>query len=107
MNQIILDNIISEKAVGQSTTGKYVIEVAPKASRPEIKKQIEKLFKVKVKKINSLNYPAKSKNFRRIPGKTKATKRMIITLVPGQKIKEFEFDTKEEKENKKEKKKKK
>jgi len=95
------NNIISEKSVAQSAIGKYVIEVDSDTNKSEIRKQIQQLFKVKVKSVNSLNYPALKTTFKRMTGKTKAVKRMVVTLEKGQKIPEFEFDTKEEKSSKK------
>ncbi|MFH1749397.1 MAG: 50S ribosomal protein L23 [bacterium] len=95
------NNILSEKSVAQSANGKYVIEVDSNANKPEIKKQIQQLFKVKVKGVNSLNYPAYKTTFKQKAGKSKAVKRMVVTLEKGQKISEFEFDTKEDKDSKK------
>jgi len=96
MERIILgNNIISEKSVNQTTAGKYVVEVLGKTNKSEIKKEIEKRFKVKVIKVNSLNYSGKKRIFRRIPGQSKLQRRMLITLGAGQKIRDFEFDTKE------------
>ncbi len=95
------NNVISEKSVAQSANGKYVIEVDSNTNKSEIKKQIKQLYKVKVKSVNSLNYPAKKTTFKQKAGTTKAVKRMIVTLEKGQKISDFEFDTKEDKQEKK------
>lgn len=97
------NNIISEKSVFLAPQGKYILEVDPKANKSEIKKQIEKNFKVKITKINNLNYSSSKRLFKGIPGKTPSFKKMIITLKKGQKIREFEIDTKEEKTDKKDK----
>jgi large subunit ribosomal protein L23 len=85
--------IISEKAVTLSEAGKYTVVVDRRSTKPEIKKEIESLYKVKVRKVNTLNYPGKQKTFKGVRGITSAVKRMIVSLAPGQRIKELEFDT--------------
>ena len=82
---IIKGSVISEKSVSSVNASRYVVQVEKFANKPEVKKQLEKLFKVKVIKINSINYPAKARTFRRIKGQIPGEKRMIVTLSKGQK----------------------
>ena len=63
--------IITEKATGLSDQNKVTFRVHKDASKSSIKKNIEKIFKVKVIKINTINKKAKTKSVR---GRTKSGK---------------------------------
>lgn len=77
---------LSEKATFLSQEGKYVFNVSPRANKTEIKNAVEKIYKVKVEKINIINLPAKRAKFRRqLNLKTKGAN-AIVTLTKGQKI---------------------
>ena len=85
-----LDSIISpnitEKSTSLSEFNKIVFKVNKNANKKSIKKNIEKIFKVNVTKINIVNKQNRKKISRgrkvRIPGYKKA----IITLKKGQNI---------------------
>jgi len=88
---ILIRPILTEKAVRLNEDyNKLVFEVHPKATKPEIKKAVEILFGVKVKKVNTLIVKPKRKRVLtkkgRLYGKTKQWKKAIITLEPNQKI---------------------
>ena len=51
---IIIAPVITEKATAASEKNQVVFEVAKSATKPEIKKAVEKLFDVKVKHVNTL-----------------------------------------------------
>ena len=78
--------IITEKATILSEQNKTVFKVHEKANKKTIKKNIEKLFKVEVTKVNIVNKKAKIKSTRgrkvRVPGYKKA----IVTLKKGDNI---------------------
>lgn len=66
---------------------KYFIEVAKDANKLEIKNAVEKLFNVKVHKVNTINYEGKKKRTRSFRyGKRPDWKRAIVTLQEGFKI---------------------
>jgi len=77
---------ISEKSGYLSTLGKYVFEVAANASAPEVRKEVEKLYKVKVASVNMVNTRGKSRRYGRTSGRTSNKRKAIVTLVPGQTI---------------------
>jgi large subunit ribosomal protein L23 len=52
---VILEPIITEKAVLAKETGEYVFRVSPRANKIDIRKAVEKLFKVKVASVNTVN----------------------------------------------------
>ncbi|MDO4613210.1 MAG: 50S ribosomal protein L23 [Actinomycetaceae bacterium] len=80
---IIVRPIVSEKAYGLIDNGKYTFEVAPDANKTEIRIAIEKLFDVKVAKINTIKRQGKRVRTRTGYGKRKDTKRAIVTLREG------------------------
>lgn len=83
---IIISKIRSEKATEIEKNGQYVFKVAPFANKPQIKKAIEKIFKVKVKKVRIINVKPKRREFLGKEGFKKSFKKAIVTLEKGQKI---------------------
>lgn len=73
-------SLLSEKA------GKYSFQVDTNANKIEIKKAVEVLYKVKVKRVNTQCVPGKPKTLRRNLGYTPDWKKAIVTLQSGQKI---------------------
>jgi len=90
MANIIKQPVISEKSIQLGGSNKYTFRVDKRANAPEIKKDVEKLFKVKVKQVNIINVIGKPKNLRRMKVKRANFKKAIITLMPGNTIKMFE-----------------
>ena len=64
----------------------YVFEVERRATKPQIKEAVEKLFDVKVKSVNTLVRKGKNKVFRGNYGSQSDTKRAIVTLEEGHRI---------------------
>ena len=83
---VILSPVISEKASLLTETNQVLFNVAPTASKPQIKAAIEKLFNVKVMAVNTLNRTGKVKVFRGMRGVQGDQKKAIVTLEAGQKI---------------------
>ena len=65
---------------------KYQFAVLPAATRPEIKKAVEKIYKVKVISVNVLNFKGKKRRYRTQAGKKPDWKKAIITLKQGERI---------------------
>ena len=72
--------IISEKATNLSDQNKFTFEVAETATKPSVKLAIEKIFEVKVKKVNILNVKGKIKRFKGVKGRQSDVKKAIVTL---------------------------
>jgi large subunit ribosomal protein L23 len=90
-NNLLLEKpMVTEKAVDKASEGKYTFRVVPKASKPEIKKAIERTFNVRVTKVNVANYKGKERIRGRTRGKTVSWKKAVITLKKGDKIELFE-----------------
>ena len=83
---VILSPVITEKATIASERNQVTFNVARKATKPQIKEAVEKLFDVKVKSVNTLNRKGKFKVFKGMMGEQQATKRAIVTLEEGHRI---------------------
>jgi len=85
-----LDTIISpnvtEKSTSLSEFNKVVFKVNNSASKKVIKKSIEKIFKVNVIKINTINIKGKNKFVRNKKAFKSGYKKAIVTLKKGQTI---------------------
>jgi large subunit ribosomal protein L23 len=82
----IIAPVITEKTTLASEHGKVVFEVAKGATKPQIKKAVEALFRVKVKSVNTAIRKGKVKRFRGVSGKQKDVKKAIVTLEEGHSI---------------------
>jgi large subunit ribosomal protein L23 len=78
--------IVTEKATILLEENKYSFEVAPHATKYEIKAAIEQLFDVKVVKVNTHKPPQKARRVGRFLGHRSQYKRAIVTLAPGDSI---------------------
>ena len=85
-----LDTIISpnitEKSTSLSEFNKVVFKVHSGANKNSIKRSIEKIFKVKVVKINTINLKGKTKIVRNKKAFKSGYKKAIVTLKKGQSI---------------------
>ena len=83
---VILAPVITEKATIASEQNKVTFKVRPDATKPQIKEAVEKLFDVKVKKVNTLVRKGKLKMSRGSRGIQSDVKRAIVTLEEGHRI---------------------
>lgn len=92
LRDVLIAPVVSEKSYGLLEDNVYTFEVAPTASKPEIKKAVETLFEVTVLKVNTLNRKGKRKRNRRNGtfGKRSDVKRAMVTLADGDEIDLFE-----------------
>ena len=82
----ILSPLVTEKSTNQSEYNKIVFKVPSKANKKNLKKNIEKIFKVSVIKINIINKQRRTKLTRGKKVKIPGFKKAIITLKKGQSI---------------------
>ena len=82
----ILSPVVTEKSTNLSDQNKIIFKVPNKTNKINLKKNIEKIFKVNVIKINILNKQPRKKNVRGKKVKVKGYKKAIITLKKGQNI---------------------
>ena len=83
---IIRKPLITEKATIALENNQYTFEVAPKATKPQIKEAIEKLFDVTVVGISTQNPPRKKRRVGKFIGHRAAYKRAVVTLAPDDSI---------------------
>jgi large subunit ribosomal protein L23 len=83
---VIIAPVITEKATMASEQNKVTFKVRKDATKPQIKEAVERLFDVKVKRVNTLIRPGKVKAFRNRLGRQSDSKRAIVTLEEGHRI---------------------
>ena len=84
--EIIKSPVVTEKAAVLQEGGTYSFYVAPKANKTEIKDAIEKIFKVTVVDVRTINVHPRKKRVGRYTGLTNRKKKAIVKLANGQSI---------------------
>ena len=82
----IISPVVTEKSTNLSDQNKIVFKVPAGANKTNLKKNIEKIFKVNVIKINIINKQNRTKLTRGRKVKVSGYKKAIITLKKGQSI---------------------
>ena len=82
----ILSPMVTEKSTNLSEQNKIVFKVPTGANKVSLKKNIEKIFKVNVIKINTIKNKPKTKIVRGRLGKKSGFKKAVVTLKKGQTI---------------------
>ncbi|MCH4166521.1 MAG: 50S ribosomal protein L23 [Megasphaera sp.] len=90
MHDYLLKPVITEKTTMMMSDGKYTFKVPLHANKIEIRKAVEKVFGVKVKKISTLRTMGKFKRMGKYIGKRPDYKKAIVTLQEGETIEFFE-----------------
>jgi large subunit ribosomal protein L23 len=83
---VIIAPVITEKATLASERNQVIFNVARRATKPEIKEAVEKLFDVKVTSVNTLVRKGKFKRSRGHAGFQSDVKKAIVTLAEGHRI---------------------
>lgn len=87
---VIIAPLITEKSMAGTMVQQYAFEVHPKATKTQIRKAVEEIFGVTVRKVNTVAVGGKFKTFarrgNRTEGRTAEWKKAIVTLAEGQKI---------------------
>ena len=86
---IILAPVITEEGMDMLHHKKYVFRVHTAATKPEIAKAVEELFKVDVADVHTINMKRKPKRLGYHSGYTAEWKKAIVTLKPDSKAIEF------------------
>ena len=85
-HDVIRAPVITEKSTLVSEYNQVMFKVARDASKAEIKEAVEKLFRVKVKAVNTQVRKGKLKVFKNIRARLSDSKRAIVTLEEGHSI---------------------
>ena len=78
--EVIVRPVVTEKSNDGLQEGKYTFEVNKKATKVEIAKAVEKLFEVKVLKVNTMMVNGKKNRVGYHQGKTSDWKKAIVTI---------------------------
>jgi large subunit ribosomal protein L23 len=85
--QVIKRPLVTEKNTRQKEAFNQVaFEVDRKANRSEVKQAVEKLFKVKVVRVNLMQMEGKKKKVGRFLGQKADWKKALVRLAPGEMI---------------------
>ncbi len=87
---IIAPHISERSMMDMEATSWYTFKVDLKANKPEIKKAIEKIFDVKVKRVTTNRMPGKNRTMGRNQGRTPEWKKARVKLAEGDSIEIFE-----------------
>ena len=82
--------VVTEKSTDMQDRGRYVFEVAPSATKHDIKRAVEEAFQVSVIKVNTMNVRGKSKRYGPKITSKPSQKKAMVTVAPGDSITIFE-----------------
>jgi large subunit ribosomal protein L23 len=89
-HDVLIRPLITEKSTRLIEVGQYTFEVHREANKIQIREAVEKTFNVKVKAVNTLNMPRKTRRRGRVIGTVPGWKKAVVTLREGQTIDIFE-----------------
>jgi large subunit ribosomal protein L23 len=87
---VILRPVISEKSYALIGEGKYTFRVHERAHKTEIARAVEEIFGVHVDSVRTAKVRAKPKRRGLARGRTRAWKKAVVQLAPGERIELFE-----------------
>ena len=88
--QIIRRPVITEKGLAVKETQRtLVFQVAPTATKTEIKEAVQAIFKVKVDSVRTANFPGKERRRGRFAGYRPDWKKAYVRLKSGEKMPEY------------------
>ena len=88
---VITSPLVTEKATLVNGAGNQVVfRIRPNANKSAIKTAVETLFKVKVKKVRTIQYLGKERRVGKSIGRKSAWKKAYVTLTEGDRIDFFE-----------------
>jgi large subunit ribosomal protein L23 len=88
--QVIIEPVISEKSYALMADGKYTFRVDDGAHKTQIAHAVEEIFNVNVARVRTSKVRSKPKRRGLHSGKTRAWKKAVVQLGPGDRIELFE-----------------
>ena len=88
--QVIVRPVVTEKSYALATAGMYSFRVHPDAHKTQIRQAVEKLFDVTVVDVRTMSVKSKPKRRGYTSGKTRAWKKAIVQVRPGDTIPIFQ-----------------
>ncbi|MBN2397775.1 MAG: 50S ribosomal protein L23 [Deltaproteobacteria bacterium] len=84
---VIKKPVVTEKStIAREEENKYLFEVDRGATKIDIRNAVEKIFKVSVVDVHTINVSGKKKRVGRVIGRRRNWKKAVITLAPGSSI---------------------
>jgi large subunit ribosomal protein L23 len=90
LRDVLIRPIITEKSSNLMAENKYTFRVHPKATKPEIKRAVEVLFKVPVVEVRTMNVRGKYRRQGATGGYRPSWKKAIVKVAEGKSIQFFE-----------------
>ena len=90
IHEVIRRPIVTEKGVAKKEAESTLcFEVAAKANKTQVRQAVEKLFKVRVAEVRTMNIEGKLRRRGRFFGYRSDWKKAYVRLKPGQKAPEY------------------
>ena len=87
---VIIRPVVSEKSYVLASAEKYTFRVHDKAHKTQIKQAVEALLTVNVVEVRTSKVPSKPKRRGVTAGRTRAWKKAVVQVAPGQSIPIFQ-----------------
>ena len=86
MNVLIAPHVTEKTSLGMQNHNQYTFRVRRDANKTDIRQAVELMFDVKVKAVQVLNEPGKTRRFGKLMGRTQDWKKAYVSLAQGQTI---------------------
>ena len=86
MNVLIAPHVTEKTSLAMQNSNQYTFRVRRDANKADIRQAVELMFDVKVKAVQVLNEPGKSRRFGKLMGRTQDWKKAYVSLMQGQTI---------------------
>ncbi|HYP55714.1 MAG TPA: 50S ribosomal protein L23 [Solirubrobacterales bacterium] len=87
---VLIRPVVSEKSYALIAEGKYTFRVDDRAHKTQIARAVEEVFGVDVAQVRTSKVRSKPKRRGLTKGRTRAWKKAIVQLAPGERIELFE-----------------
>lgn len=87
LHDVLQERVFSERTTQlQEANNRFTFCVHPDANKIQIREAVEKIFKIKVVKVNTMWVRGKRRQYQRVSGRTAHWKKAIVTVAEGQQI---------------------
>jgi large subunit ribosomal protein L23 len=86
MSVLIAPHVTEKTSLAMQNNNQYTFRVKRNATKTDIKQAVELMFEVKVKGVQIVNEPGKTRRFGKLTGRTQDWKKAYVSLVQGQTI---------------------
>jgi large subunit ribosomal protein L23 len=90
VRQVLVRPVVSEKSYALMADGKYTFRVHDRAHKTQIAQAVEEIFDVHVREVRTSSVKSKPKRRGLHSGRSRAWKKAVVQLEPGERIELFE-----------------